>query len=747
MANEDKRIIELPASTSILNDDWIAKDSASQDTTRLQLSFLKQLCGGNNFAGEWHSGTTYPKESYVTHEGKLYHNIKGTSVVADSWTSSQWTQVSIGNELRKIVESLAPTFDTSTNYKVDDLVIYNNTLYRCIVAHTAGTWISSHFATVKVSSLLLSSIMDNFTDLYWENYSGSPVNYTKGTVIHKGLKLYRCKADTTNQSWVSSKWEQVDVTDLIATEHGYIQSLFSIIAPTFSTSTSYNVDDFVVYNNQLYMCIYPHNGAWNSGHFLLCTVSNTLQALYRNLADTYSFSGAYVKGDVVNYAGVLWRCIVDTATSPIVFSEWEQVTVAQLIDEKKVNDVQIAGQTTTDENHISDLTSLAIEGTASGEIASFSDGSNLPMRSFICNIDAVQDLHGYDVPWVGGAGKNKLPLTVDGIKAVNTDGTWTGNAYVINGITYTILTDSNNNVIGIKANGTASANAMLDLNPTGSLTIPANTTFSLSGCPEGGGGSTYRLYPKGGTSATYDNGSGKLITLDSAITNPFRINVYSGAQVDNIIFYPMIVFANAIDMDFAPYSNICPISGHTGVDAVISPTTEASAGTTYSISWQTEAGEVFGGYVDLVSGVLTVTHRIENCKNLYFVSGVSSGGLNYADISISIGNTPISNKLKYVEKNIGWASTAFCISVDNYNRVRVYGRLSDFEDGGSYENTMVCYELKTPITYQLTPQQIKSLLGNNNAWCSTGDVNTKYNKDATIVINSLIARIEALENA
>lgn len=64
------------------------------------------------------------------------------------------------------------------------------------------------------------------------------------------------------------------------------------------------------------------------------------------------------------------------------------------------------------------------------------------------------------------------------------------------------------------------------------------------------------------------------------------------------------------------------------------------------------------------------------------------------------------------------------------------------------ESLQVVYELATPITYQLTPTQIKSLKDDiTNAWCSTGDVNVKYNKDATTVINSLIARIEALENA
>ena len=122
MANEDKRIIELPASESILNDDWIGKDSASEGTTKIQLSLLKQLFGGNNFAGEWHSGTPYSKDSYVTHEGKLYHNIKGGSVVAVDWSSNQWQEVDVSGELKKLASSLAPTFDSSTNYYVQQIV-------------------------------------------------------------------------------------------------------------------------------------------------------------------------------------------------------------------------------------------------------------------------------------------------------------------------------------------------------------------------------------------------------------------------------------------------------------------------------------------------------------------------------------------------------------------------------------------------------------------------------------------------
>ena len=59
----------------------------------------------------------------------------------------------------------------------------------------------------------------------------------------------------------------------------------------------------------------------------------------------------------------------------------------------------------------------------------------------------------------------------------------------------------------------------------------------------------------------------------------------------------------------------------------------------------------------------------------------------------------------------------------------------------------ICYELATPLTIQLTPTAVKSLLGSNNVWADTGDIDkAEYQRDATTIINQLIARIEALEN-
>lgn len=53
------------------------------------------------------------------------------------------------------------------------------------------------------------------------------------------------------------------------------------------------------------------------------------------------------------------------------------------------------------------LLALAVYDEASGELASFPDGSDgLPMKSIKVSLEPKQDLHGYDKPWVGGAGKN-----------------------------------------------------------------------------------------------------------------------------------------------------------------------------------------------------------------------------------------------------------------------------------------------------------------------------------------------------
>ena len=170
-------------------------------------------------------------------------------------------------------------------------------------------------------------------------------------------------------------------------------------------------------------------------------------------------------------------------------------------------------------------------------------------------IEPIQDLHGYSKPWVGGAGKNLLPMTVEGIKSKNTSGTWNGNVYTLNNVVFTILSDSDNNVIGIKVNGTANAESMF---VCGRYTDEIKS-FILSGCPPTGSSVTYRLVANGSSA---DTGSGVTIPTESSWNGYVSIYVYSSYNAQNLIFYPMLRLPTETDATFQPYTNIASISGH-----------------------------------------------------------------------------------------------------------------------------------------------------------------------------------------
>ena len=59
--------------------------------------------------------------------------------------------------------NFAPAFSEVTSYAVGDYVTYNNILYRCTTAHTAGVWVAGHFTQVTVGEVLsdISGVVSN----------------------------------------------------------------------------------------------------------------------------------------------------------------------------------------------------------------------------------------------------------------------------------------------------------------------------------------------------------------------------------------------------------------------------------------------------------------------------------------------------------------------------------------------------------------------------------------------------------
>ena len=104
--------------------------------------------------------------------------------------------------------------------------------------------------------------------------------------------------------------------------------------------------------------------------------------------------------------------------------------------------------------------------------STLSDSSTNPVQNKVVtsNIKAIN---------TNGA-KNLLPMTLANIKANNTSGTWSGNVWTKNNGTIEILTDSDNNVIGFRANGNFNATTTFIIEK-GDLSAFSGMIFN--GCP------------------------------------------------------------------------------------------------------------------------------------------------------------------------------------------------------------------------------------------------------------------------
>lgn len=379
--------------------------------------------------------------------------------------------------------------------------------------------------------------------------------------------------------------------------------------------------------------------------------------------------------------------------------------------------------------------------TIEGNPLEFDSPSPQILGSVICDIEASQDLHGYDKPWAGGAGKNKLPMTVDGIKALNTSGTWSGNVYTYRDVICTILTDDANNVTGIKFDGTASANMWFRIAPT-TFDLESNTI--INGCPANGSYGTYciRLLASDDTDVLgTDDGSG--IT----ISNPYEnVNMYiligNGYTANNIIFYPMVRLATETDPTFEPYSNICPITGTDTIDI------DVTGGESYTI----DLGDTrYGGQLDVGSGVLTVDKASVDLGTLTwsassvgYIAGIS-GIKRYPTAQVS---SLICDRYQTVSQDdITQPSTQFGISTLNWaDGVFIKDvTVADAEELKTKLNgVQLVYELEEPQTIQLTPTQVWAVQGGNVITVSVDGVTAEIHtsnyatlKDIEILYNMI----------
>ena len=196
------------------------------------------------------------------------------------------------------------------------------------------------------------------------------------------------------------------------------------------------------------------------------------------------------------------------------------------------------------DNQIKALPTIA---TASGAVANFTTDKAERLVKCVCEVAS-----GSSEINVVACGKNFVPMTVANIKVINTLGTWSGDVYTYNNVVYTLQTDLSGNITGISVNGTANATSQLYVATNFTL---QKGSYTINGCPSGGGVETARLQVNASGLLNIDTGSGVNFTLTEVYNSCLCfIRVGSGYNPNGMVFKPMVRLASETDDTFEPYN-------------------------------------------------------------------------------------------------------------------------------------------------------------------------------------------------
>ena len=339
-----------------------------------------------------------------------------------------------------------------------------------------------------------------------------------------------------------------------------------------------------------------------------------------------------------------------------------------------------------------------IINSASGDIASFADGADgLPIEALSVNVEPIQDLHGYDSPWPAGGGKNLLDPSKRTVYSDGKGQRW----YESDGFT-------------LKANQVY----------TFSVTYANPIALYIRSKSDGTNLAT------GNHSTTYTPSEDTVVYFQA----------YRGENISPVDTFQLELGSAATP--YAPYSNICPISGRTSV-TIYHSGADTSDPTTYTI----QLGDtVYGGKLDVTGGKMVVDRALATLtgsevwyeyasfQGFYTGLGRMRNGIRQDGISNMLVAFKTSD---YGQKNTMW------LGVNNqyFYAIGVYetmgSTLADFKSYLATNNLQVVYPLAAPIEITLTPTQIDTLLGTNNIWSDAGDVSVDYRADTKLYIDNI----------
>lgn len=547
----------------------------------------------------------------------------------------------------------------------------------------------------------------------------------------------------------------------------------SVIAYTFNSEMGYFKGAYVTYNGKLYEFIQEHTGAWNPSHVREIRASGqyvrTGNGGYNN-GDRATCEGYMTKASG-NYSHAEGRetqavgeCTHAEGRETIANGIYQHVEGKYNVADNESKYIHIIGNGIDDNNRSNALTldwdgNLAVSGdvedgngekisdkadkvinATSGHLAGLDSNGNLTdsgvspteevtvegnpvtfgspfeqdAKSVVVSVKPIHDLHGYDYPWPAGGGKNKKRFN-DLTESES-------------GVTLTTIKDADGNMLGYNLDGTATAYMTFWIATPSQDTLSSDDWYVDTGLNDGISGLQFIVTP--------DNVGVPTNRVITGTIDGIYISISQGTVLDNVNIYPMVCLDSETNKSFAPYSNICPISGIDEVEIEVSDGESEPTTTTIPLP-----STLYDADVDVTNGDADSRYGMADIDDFSFVSsGTSGGGLHRAAFDGAGAADGIKSISSMLEHNSnGWFSTSPCYSIDDVSGGIIVYFTESTEEAfkAAYADLQICYELATPTTLSFDPADVELLEGTNVVSTNAEKVAVTYGRSLWQDINNL----------
>lgn len=152
------------------------------------------------------------------------------------------------------------------------------------------------------------------------------------------------------------------------------------------------------------------------------------------------------------------------------------------------------------------------------------------------------------------------------------------------------------------------------------------------------------------------------------------------------------------------------------------------------VNWETEAGEVYGGSLDVINGILTVNFGVLSSTFGELIDGSGTAPSGYALKNLRLSQDfPSNTWLNDTVCNIATpSSTSNAQNVVRFSNDKTFCIFTLPTNLDSNTPVMVVYPLAVPKTYTLDPMEVLTALGENIFSADCGDVSVTYRADPTL---------------